>query len=117
MSSISSVGGSSPYSAYSTIPAGGKITKASDDAAGLAIQEKTTAQVSGLEAGKDYYIFSQNAQVGFQGFEFTTGGTDGIENVQVVKVQNNKIYNLQGQVVGDDYKGIVIKNGKKFLKK
>ena len=38
----------------------------------------------GLEAGKDYYIFSQNAQVGFQGFEFTTGDTDGIENVQVV---------------------------------
>ena len=73
--------------------------------------------IVGLEAGKDYYIFSQNAQVGFQGFEFTTGGTDGIENVQVVKVQNNKIYNLQGQVVGDDYKGIVIKNGKKFLKK
>ncbi len=53
MSSISSVGGSSPYSAYSTIPAGGKITKASDDAAGLAIQEKTTAQVNGLEAGKE----------------------------------------------------------------
>ena len=53
MSSISSVGGSSPYSAYSIIPAGGKITKASDDAAGLAIQEKTTAQVNGLEAGKE----------------------------------------------------------------
>lgn len=69
------------------------------------------------KAGVDYWLFQDSSQVGFGGFEFTTGGTDGIENVQVVKVQNNKIYNLQGQVVGDDYKGIVIKNGKKFLKK
>lgn len=69
------------------------------------------------KAGVDYWLFQDSSQVGFGGFEFTTGDTDGIENVQVVKVQNNKIYNLQGQVVGDDYKGIVIKNGKKFLKK
>ena len=69
-----------------------------------------------LEAGKEYYIFSQNAQVGFQGFEFTTGST-GIENVQFEKVQQNKFYNLQGQAVSKDYKGIVIKNGKKYLNK
>lgn len=28
-----------------------------------------------------------------------------------------KMYNLQGQLVGDNYKGVVIINGKKFLKK
>lgn len=30
---------------------------------------------------------------------------------------NGKMYNLQGQLVGDNYKGVVIINGKKFLKK
>ena len=74
-------------------------------------------KLNNLEANKTYVLLSSNAQPGIYGFQFTTGGTDGIENVQVVKVQNNNIYNLQGQVVGDDYKGIVIKNGKKFLKK
>ena len=30
---------------------------------------------------------------------------------------NGKAYNLQGIQVGEDYKGIVIVNGKKFLRK
>ena len=30
---------------------------------------------------------------------------------------DGKMYNLQGQMVGDNYKGVVIINGKKFLKK
>jgi flagellin len=52
MSSISSVG--SGYSdAYSTIARGGTINKAAEDASGLAIQEKTTSQVKGLDAGKE----------------------------------------------------------------
>ena len=38
----------------------------------------------------------------------------------VVKIDNNgkgKIYNLNGQQVNDSYKGIVIQNGKKVIKK
>ena len=31
--------------------------------------------------------------------------------------QSTRIYNLAGQVVGEDYKGIVIKNGKKYLQR
>jgi len=31
--------------------------------------------------------------------------------------ESETIYNLSGQVVGKDYKGIVIKNGKKVLMK
>lgn len=33
------------------------------------------------------------------------------------KIENNKVYNTAGQVVVDDYKGIVIINGKKYLRK
>lgn len=42
-------------------------------------------------------------------------GIQGVENGSAVKAQ--AIYNLAGQRVGADYKGIVIKNGKKYLNK
>jgi hypothetical protein len=42
----------------------------------------------------------------------------GIKNVQTIEVNENaSIYNLAGQRVGKDYKGVVIQNGKKFIKK
>ena len=51
--------------------------------------------------------------------EITRGGTTSIQNVEVVNVKpaNNYIYNLRGQRVDESYKGIVIKNGKKYLNK
>ena len=39
----------------------------------------------------------------------------GIQKVAELKVNNGVMYNLAGQKVGDDYKGIVIKDGKKFV--
>ena len=48
---------------------------------------------------------------------FSTSAT-GINGVHVANKPNDgKMYNLAGQRVGDDYKGIVIVNGKKYLKK
>ena len=44
-------------------------------------------------------------------------GSTGISTVNAQKMQNNVIYNLAGQKVGNDYKGIVIMNGKKFMQK
>ena len=41
---------------------------------------------------------------------------DGI-NAVVVAPANSKMYNLNGQAVGADYKGIVIMNGKKMFNK
>ena len=43
----------------------------------------------------------------------------GIQNVKAadVKSANGAIYNLAGQKVNENYKGIVIKNGKKFIQK
>ena len=42
--------------------------------------------------------------------------TDGIKAVST-KVENGVRYNLAGQKVGADYKGIVIVNGKKYMRK
>ena len=42
----------------------------------------------------------------------------GIKNVQTIEVNENApIYNLAGQRVDKDYKGVVVQNGKKFIKK
>lgn len=44
-------------------------------------------------------------------------GIDRTESEIWCKENEGKIYNLAGQVVGEEYQGIVIRNGKKYLKK
>ena len=41
--------------------------------------------------------------------------TTGISNIENVKLQDGKVFNLAGQQVAKGYKGIVIKNGKKMV--
>ena len=41
--------------------------------------------------------------------------TTGISNIENVKLQDGKCFNLAGQQVTKGYKGIVIKNGKKMV--
>ena len=53
MNSISAISGYSSYSPYSAISSGGRITQAAQGASELAVQEKTDAQVKGLEVGKE----------------------------------------------------------------
>jgi hypothetical protein len=48
---------------------------------------------------------------------YLVANTTGIENVAVKAAQNGRIYNLAGQEVGKNFKGIVVKNGKKFMTK
>ena len=47
----------------------------------------------------------------------TSGGSTGISTVKTVRVDDGAIYNLAGQKVEADYKGLVIKNGKKVMQK
>ena len=69
-----------------------------------------------VEAGKSYYLFNPKSQVGLYGFEFTAGGA-GINEITVAaKDANAPVYNLAGQRVGKDAKGILVKNGKKFIR-
>ena len=70
-------------------------------------------------ANETYYIFNKNTQIGFSGFEFTAGEGAGIAGVEVESQDdpNAPIYNLAGQRVSKDAKGILIQNGKKFIRK
>ena len=48
----------------------------------------------------------------------TTVSAAGIKNIQTIEVNEKApIYNLAGQRVSKDYKGVVIQNGKKFVRK
>ena len=69
------------------------------------------------KANKNYYVFNPKSQIGLYGFSFVPGSEVAIQTMEVAPVYNGRVYNLQGQVVGADYKGIVIKNGKKYLQK
>ena len=82
------------------------------------------------KANETYYIFTPNTQFGFRDCTFTAGatiadytptnpgkgGTSGINEVKSSSVNENAaIYNLAGQKVSKDFKGVKIQNGKKFF--
>ncbi len=46
-----------------------------------------------------------------------SGESTGIAEIKQVNVENSFIYNLAGQRVDDSYKGLVIRNGQKFVQK
>lgn len=69
-----------------------------------------------VKAGKEYMVFLHSAQIGFGGFEFTPSGT-GISNITATDDADAPVYNLAGQRVSKDTKGLLIKNGKKFINK
>lgn len=59
-----------------------------------------------------YYPSFQNAAT----FEIVEAPTTGISNIESANVaKDGKSFNLAGQQVGKNYKGIVIKNGKKMV--
>ena len=81
------------------------------------------------KAGKTYWLFQGNSQIGFQGYTFAPGASKedlvtpdpatGIEAVKNAKNDNANapIYNMAGQRVNKSYKGVVIQNGRKFVNK
>lgn len=79
-------------------------------------QRKVAYIIFKAEAGKQYTIMGNNWQLGIQGVKFT-GGTNGIQNISDAKNfnRNAPIYNLAGQRVDKNYRGVVIQDGRKFI--
>jgi hypothetical protein len=68
------------------------------------------------EANKSYYIICTGSKLTFFGYTFTSA--TGIESVKAsMKTANGETYNIAGQKVDASAKGLVIKNGKKFVNK
>ena len=68
------------------------------------------------KAGGAYLAVPKTASA--KGFYLFNNETTGINTINSnVKANNNAVYNLRGQRVNANYKGIVIVNGKKFINK
>lgn len=68
-------------------------------------------------ANKTYYVFAVGSKLSLYGYKFTKETSTGISNVNSTSsAKSGKTYNLAGQEVSGSYKGLVIKNGKKYVK-
>ena len=82
------------------------------------VAAKSNGTVSiNVVAGGTYYVLAAGTKLGFYGFKFTAG-TSGISNINASEAANeDATFNLLGQKVASNAKGLVIKNGKKFINK
>ena len=82
------------------------------------IAEKSNGTVTfNVAKGGTYYVLAAGTRMGFYGFKFTAG-TTGISNINASEAANEAAtFNLLGQKVASNAKGLVIKNGKKFINK
>ena len=83
------------------------------------IAKKSNGTVTfSVAEGGTYYVFAAGSKMGFYGFKYVTGTSTGISDIQAPKSsKDGATFNLLGQKVANDAKGIVIKNGKKFINK
>ena len=104
-------GGSETIYAYQIYGLGGEKMESEDylkENDEVIVQGKLQKYVKGetvtLEIAKGGKIVSLN-------------GKTGINNIIADQLKNGAVYNVAGQMVTDSYKGLVIKNGKKFIQK
>ena len=84
---------------------------------GRLVDDDPVVETYTLQADVDALYLGRNGNTGtIVTMLKVTRGTTAIENVKVKKA-DGVVYNLAGQKVGNDFKGIVIKDGKKFIQK
>ncbi len=70
-----------------------------------------------VAAGGTYYVLAAGTKMGFYGFKYKAGTSTGISSVSTAAAKKNgKTYNMAGQEVSSSAKGLIIKNGKKYVK-
>ena len=85
---------------------------------GIAKDTKVFPVISVAVKKGDVAITYPKNSVNFYGFELVASGTSGISNINASEPANEgATFNLLGQKVASNAKGLVIKNGKKFINK
>ena len=85
---------------------------------GVEVAKKVYPAVSVAVKAGDVVITYPVGSINFYGFEFVASGTSGISNINASEAANEgATFNLLGQKVASNAKGLVIKNGKKFINK
>ena len=81
------------------------------------IAKKSNGTVTfSVAEGGTYYVLAAGTKMGFFGFKYEAGTSTGISSIEAASAQHGKTYNMAGQQVSGSFKGLVIKNGKKFVK-
>src|SRR5574344_3087726 len=80
---------------------------------------KQTTACSAEEAYLDIDAITTTTTIGdaSMSVKYLADGINELNNVESKTNKSDAIYNLNGQRVGDDYKGFIIKNGKKYIVK
>ncbi len=80
------------------------------------LSEKLTGTIEfDVVAGESYYVFCTGSKIGFFGYVFTPSTETGINSINAETTTEAPAYNLAGQKVGKNFKGIMIQNGKKVV--
>ena len=66
--------------------------------------------------GGTYYVLAAGTKMGFYGFKYEAGTSTGISSIEAAAKNDGKTFNMAGQQISGSFKGLVIKNGKKFVK-
>ena len=77
-------------------------------------------ETTSFEAADTYYTFQKYSGTGnifISSIEIAPADASGIAPVKAVNAQSSVLYNLAGQRVDANYKGIVVKNGAKMIQK
>ena len=70
-----------------------------------------------VAAGGTYYVLAAGTKMGFYSFKYKAGTSTGISSVNAAAAKKDgKTYNMAGQEVSSSAKGLIIKNGKKYVK-
>ena len=81
------------------------------------IAKKSNGTVTfSVAEGGTYYVLAAGTKMGFYGFKYEAGTSTGISSIEAAAKNDGKTYNMAGQQVSGSFKGLVIKNGKKFVK-
>lgn len=81
------------------------------------IAKKSNGTVTfSVAEGGTYYVLAAGTKMGFYGFKYEAGTSTGISSIEAAAKNDGKTYNMAGQQVSSSFKGLVIKNGKKFVK-
>ena len=89
-----------------------------NEAADLKRFENANIIEFGLAAGTHtFQKYSGTGNILISSIEFTPVATNGIANIKNVEKANSAIFNLAGQKVNANFRGMVIMNGKKVIKK
>ena len=82
---------------------------------GLGFYKVTADNTISIGAYRAYLTPGQNAEAPMLSIAFSDGQTTGLKIVAKEQLTLDNVFNIAGQRVANGYKGLVIKNGKKYI--